>query len=169
MSGGPRAATRLALAAAALGLVARVAAAQAAERATVPVARADAIIGAHETAMQAGAGIDIPFGWYVRLDVVGAGGWTAGRSGGASGASGRADVVARFLLDPFRQFRWGPYAGGGASLRWEPGARRPHPFLVVMLGVEAPSRHGVAPALEVGLGGGYRVGLALRRARREVR
>ena len=36
---------------------------------------------------------------------------------GSRGADGRLDVLARFLLDPFRQSRWGFSAGGGVSLR----------------------------------------------------
>ena len=56
-----------------------------------------------------------------------------------------------------------PYAGGGASLRYDEGGRA-RGYMVAFMGVEGPPMGGVLPALEVGLGGGARVGVTLRRA-----
>jgi hypothetical protein len=129
-----------------------------------PVLRADAIL-ATRTALQLAVGLDAPAGTYVRIE----GTLGAGPSVGPGGAraSARADVVARFLLDPFRQLRRGPYAGGGVSVRREGG--RTAAGLVALLGVEGAVRQGYAPSLELGLGRGVRLGVVLRRARTAAR
>ena len=80
---------------------------------------------------------------------------------------GRTDFVSRFSLDPFRQSRWAPYAGGGISGRYrselDGGSRA---YLLIFLGVEGPlplgEMAGWVPAFELGLGGGARVGIVLR-------
>jgi hypothetical protein len=79
------------------------------------------------------------------------------------GWSGRFDALARFLLDPFRESRVGLYAAGGLSLSHDPWERWKG-GLALVLGAELPSRAGAAWAVEVGMGGGLRIGLALRRA-----
>ena len=115
-------------------------------------ARVDAFTG-RDWAAHAGGGISAPLGTYARFGVV------AGLGAGAHGLSGRADLVARFTLDPFREKRWAPYAVGGVSARFDDDSRQ---FLVLMAGVEGPVTRGWAKALEFGLGGGFRAGVALR-------
>jgi hypothetical protein len=123
--------------------------------------RVDAIV-AHTTGFEAGLGLSVPSGIYMRL------GGVAGLGAGRHGAEGRTDLIARFSLDPFRQSRWAPYGGAGISGRYrnelDGGSR---PYLLVFLGVEGPlpvgARSGIVPAVEVGLGGGARVGVILRR------
>lgn len=123
--------------------------------------RVDGIF-ARSSAVQAGYGVSIPAGLYVRNGIVG------GVGVGAHGADGRLDIVSRFSFDPFRQSRWSPYAGAGFSTRFrtdtDGGTRG---FLLAYLGVEGPlalgKQAGWVPALEVGFGGGTRVGLILRR------
>lgn len=115
-------------------------------------ARIDAFTG-EDWAIHAGAGVTMPLGTYVRLGVVG------GLGTGADGLSGRADLVARFTLDPFREKRWAPYAVGGVSARFDDSSRQ---FVVLMAGVEGPVRRGFAPAVEFGFGGAFRFGVALR-------
>jgi len=123
--------------------------------------RVDGIF-ARSTGVEAGYGISIPAGIYVRTGLVG------GVGSGLHGVESRADFISRFSLDPFRQSRWSPYAGAGFSGRFrssaDGGARA---YLLVFLGVEGPVAYGQAsgwvPAVEVGLGGGARVGLILRR------
>ncbi|MFL5484862.1 MAG: hypothetical protein ACJ793_04450 [Gemmatimonadaceae bacterium] len=113
-------------------------------------------------AAEAGVGITIPAGLYVRSGIVAAAG--AGRHG----AEGRTDLISRFSLDPFRQSRWAPYVGGGISGRYrsslDGGSKA---YVLVFLGVEGPLARGRTsgwvPALEVGLGGGARVGVVVRR------
>ena len=123
-------------------------------------ARLDAIF-ARSGAVQAAYGFTVPAGIYVRTGLI------AGIGAGRHGVEGRSDLIARFSFDPFRQSRWAPYAGAGLSGRYrsklDGGSRG---YLLVFLGVEGPlplgERKGWVPAVEVGLGGGARVGLVLR-------
>lgn len=116
----------------------------------------------NDPAIQAGVGAQIPAGTYVRLGITGAVGARAG-SVADSRLDGRVDLLGRFLLDPFRQSRYGLSAGGGLSARFEPG-ERVKPLLLVALEVEGRRRaSGWVPALQLGLGGGTRIGLILRR------
>ena len=113
-------------------------------------------------AVQAGYGVSIPAGIYLRSGLVG------GVGGGAHGFETRADLLARFSLDPFRQSRWAPYGGAGISGRFRPTrAGGSHAYLLTYLGIEGPlsagSRAGWVPAFELGLGGGARIGVILRR------
>ena len=126
--------------------------------------RADVIAG-RGTAGEIGGGVQIPLGYYVRLGVVGAAGVTW-RDGEAP-TSGRVDVVARYLLDPFREVDWAPSFGGGMSLLYVDGDTRPKPYLTVVIDLEGPRmRSGkLSPALQLGLGGGTRISIALRASR----
>ena len=118
-------------------------------------------IFARTAGVEAGLGITIPAGIYVRSGLL------AGLGAGRHGVEGRTDFVSRFSLDPFRQSRWAPYAGGGISGRYrselDGGSRA---YLLIFLGVEGPlplgEMSGWVPAFELGLGGGARVGIVLR-------
>jgi hypothetical protein len=116
--------------------------------------RLDAI-GPRPYSIQLGAGLIFPFGYYVRssVDV----GW--GQRDGPTLGYGewRGDLLTRFLLDPFRQQRWGLSLGGGLSVRR-------HTYLAAIVDLEGPERLGFLPAIQVGLGGGLRAGVVLRRA-----
>lgn len=125
-----------------------------------PEVRSDAIFAAANT-YHGGLGASIPLGTYVRVSLVAGGGVTV--MDDESVSSGRADVVARFLIDPFRESKWGPYAGAGVSVRGERGSTG-RAYLVAMFGLEGPPSASFVPALEIGLGGGTRVGLILRRS-----
>ena len=157
---------------AALGAIALLAVAPAAVHAQqrVPIApevRLD-VIGARPTSVQGAIGVEIPAGTYVRVGVLGGAGATI-ESGGASRAAGRLDVLARFLVDPFRQTRWGFSAGAGVSLRADPGDRV-RPRLLVAFDLEGRrSRGGLSPSLQMALGGGVRGGVGLRWSGRGTR
>jgi hypothetical protein len=118
-------------------------------------------IFARTAGVDAGLGVSVPAGIYVRSGLV------AGLGAGRHGVEGRTDFVSRFSLDPFRQSRWAPYAGGGISGRYrsklDGGS---HAYLLIFLGVEGPlplgQTSGWAPAFELGLGGGARIGIVLR-------
>ncbi len=130
-----------------------------------PELRVDAIIADRRTSIQGGAGLQIPVGYYARIGIDGAIGADIGARAtrnGPSEISGRVDAVARFLFDPFRQSRWALSAGGGVSLRTHEGDRI-RPVLLAVLDLEGPrSTRGLSPAIQIGLGGGARVGVALR-------
>lgn len=123
--------------------------------------RLDAIF-ARSGGVEAGYGFTVPAGIYVRSGLV------AGIGAGRHGVEGRTDLIGRFSMDPFRQSRWAPYGGAGVSGRYrserDGGSRA---YLLVFLGLEGPLalgvREGWIPAFELGLGGGARVGVILRR------
>ena len=120
--------------------------------------RVDAVDG-RGTSVQGGGGLTVPMGIYVRLGVLGALGseWRDGESS----IVGRTDVIARFLMDPFRQSPVALSLGGGVSVPYERG-RRVRPYLTAVVDVEGKRHGGVTPALQIGLGGGTRVGVILR-------
>jgi hypothetical protein len=130
-----------------------------------PEVRADAILG-RANVYHAAAGVSSPLGNYIRVSVIAGGGVATWK--GESVASARADLVGRFLIDPFQQQKWGPYAGAGVSVRGERGSTG-RAYLVAMIGVEGQPGKFLVPAVELGLGGGTRIGVVLRRALRERR
>jgi opacity protein-like surface antigen len=127
-----------------------------------PEVRAD-YIGSRAAAAHVGFGLNVPATTYVRVGIVGALGeaW----SGGNATFGGRVDGLIRFVVDPLRESRWAPYAAGGLGGIYD-GSEKWRGVLVGALGVEGPVTGHVVPALEVGFGGGVRVGVAFRRAMR---
>ena len=123
-----------------------------------PEARVDAIL-ARASALHAGVGAELPVGNYARVEGVVAAGSRVGSQGPA--ASARADALVRFVLDPFVRLARSPYAAGGLSVRRELGETRGS--LVALLGLQLPPRRDYVPAIELGFGGGVRLGLVLRR------
>ena len=124
-----------------------------------PELRVDAIVAAQRTVVELGAGFQVPAGSYARIGVIGAAG--ADVSHGGAKAAGRLDVIGRFLFDPFRQNQWGLSAGAGVSVRAQTGDYV-RPYLVAIIDLEGPRSRAVSPAFQLGLGGGVRIGAALR-------
>ncbi len=131
-----------------------------------PEVRVDAT-SARVNRLELSGGAAMPIGSYVRLAFLAGAGIARGneRNGVApqDQPAARADVIARFQLDPFHQSARGLYGGGGVSYLASKGERG-RLYLSLVAGVELRNRGHVAPAFEVGLGGGVRVGFALRRA-----
>ena len=123
--------------------------------------RVDAIV-ADTPALHAGAGVIFTVGTYLRSGIVG------GLGSSRDGLSGRIDVINRFHLDPFRESRWAPYAGGGLSARFDRG-NKSRGYLLILIGVDGPAGGGMTPSIEAGLGGGGRIGVSIRRAAAERR
>lgn len=96
-----------------------------------------------------GAALHLPVGRYVRVGI-----------GGTGFATGRADAIARFTFDPFRQMRWALSAGGGLSYDIE----REELFLALHGDLEGPRMGRVTPFVSAGLAGGARFAIGLRRA-----
>jgi hypothetical protein len=124
--------------------------------------RADGIVG-RGTTVQGGAGVSVPLGIYVRLGIDGAAGATWRDQ--TTRASGRLDVIGRFQLDPFREMPVGVSFGGGLSVPYTDGDPRLRPYLTVVVDVEGRMRGPVTPAVQLGLGGGTRIGIVLRTSR----
>lgn len=132
-----------------------------------PAPRAEVRVDAtssHEPRLEASAGVAIPLGTYVRLAMLAGGGIVRDGAGG-NGAAARGDLIARFQLDPFRQQRRGVYGGGGLSFQ-QRTTRSGTIYFALMAGVETTAIRGVTPAFEVALGGGLRIGVALRQTGR---
>jgi hypothetical protein len=156
-----------AVARAALGAVTVAAAAVPSRAQQTQQARSEArvdYLGPSPHALHGGLGMSAPLGTYLRMTLIAAGGtsWADGRSG----ASFRGDIVGRFSFDPFRERRWGLSAGGGVSLRYDQvrSGRHWRPLLALVIDLEGPRRGVIAPAIQVGLGGGVRAGAIVRRA-----
>jgi hypothetical protein len=142
-----------------IALAARDAGGQAQSPPTYAEYRVDAIVG-RGTAIQGGAGIVLPLGTYVRLGIDGAVGAT--RTEGETRMSGRADAIARFLLDPFREAPFGLSLGGGLSVPYVRSNTRVRPYLTAVMDIEGRTRGNFTPALQLGLGGGTRAGVIVR-------
>jgi hypothetical protein len=124
-------------------------------------ARIDAL-GGPPAGAQLGIGANIAAATYFRIGADVAAG--ASSRDGSAVTSGRVDVVTRYLLDPFHEFKWGPYAGGGFTAQWDRSANWRGDLLLI-IGVEGPVHAGWRTSVELGLGGGARLGVVLRRAR----
>jgi hypothetical protein len=125
-----------------------------------PSLRTDAIID-RDPGAQLALGVAIAAAYNTRVSIDAGIGGVHRPDGWA--ATGRIDLMARILSDPFRQSRWGAYAGGGIGLRPE-ARRRPELVGIIALGIEGPGDGAWVPGVEVGLGGGVRAGITLRRA-----
>jgi hypothetical protein len=121
--------------------------------------RGDAIV-ARGTTAQLGAGEVVPIGFYVRFSVDGAAGATW--RDGATHASGRVDALARFIFDPLREVPVGLSLGGGLTVPYVSGDKRVRPLIAAVIDVEGRMHGPITPAIQIGLGGGARVGFVLR-------
>jgi hypothetical protein len=135
--------------------------AQATGPSLAPELRADAIV-AQSTAFQLGGGAALSTGDYLWLGADVGFGVVTGRT---LEPSASFDVTGRFHLDSDGDVHWAPYLVGGMTYRADRGARGAL-YLLIALGVHAPARAGIVPAVEAGLGGGVRVGIVLRRVSR---
>jgi hypothetical protein len=126
-----------------------------------PHLRADALL-AREASGHVAGGLSVPVARYVRIDLT-AGGGVAERPGGGTRGETRAELLGRFVLDPEFTRRWAMYGAAGVSVIAAAGDTRE--LLLVALGVEGPRWGGAVPFAELGLGGGVRLGIGVRRAR----
>ena len=121
----------------------------------VPSLRLD-VLGGKPTALQAGAGIAFPFSNYFSI------GAAVGAGISSTGFSGRADGFGQFSLDPYHQSEWEPYVGGGVTVRGDGGGPGTRTYLLAFIGANGPSTGTIAPGVELGFGGGVRLGVTMR-------
>lgn len=120
--------------------------------------RVDAIEG-RGTTLQGGVGYTVAMATYMRVAAVAAVGpqWR----GGETSVAGRTDIIARFVLDPLRQTPVGISFGGGLSVPYESGLVT-RPYLSAVVDVEGKRYGPLTPAIQLGLGGGTRLGVVFR-------
>lgn len=123
--------------------------------------------------VELGWSLIIPSGVYVRSALTAAGGYI--RRDQRWTRESRYEATTRFLLDPFRQSRYGLSIGAGLGLtnsdglfgRPDPFGNRPQrwrPYVATFLDLELRKTAGLTPAVQVGLGSGIRAGLVVRSA-----
>lgn len=113
------------------------------------------VLGPRPYSVQPGVGAIVPLGSYARVSANA--GYALEPHANSIGDRWRADLLARVTLDPFRQQRWGLSVGGGLSIRR-------HTYVAAIVDLEGPAMHGMLPALQLGVSGGVRAGVMLRRA-----
>ncbi len=118
---------------------------------------------AREPGAHLGVGLNVRAGYYVRVGVALAAG-AVQRDDAVWVGAPRLDLTARFLLDPFGERPRAWYGGGGVSVVQRPGEDA-RAVLLLMVGLEGRKRRTVTPAVELGVGGGVRLGVVLRRTR----
>ena len=110
-----------------------------------------------------GVGLNVRADYYVRLGVALSAG-AVRRADDAWVGAPRLDLTARYLLDPFGDRPRGWYGGGGVSVVQRPGESATA-ALQLLVGLEGRRGSKITPSVEVGVGGGVRVGVVLRRTR----
>jgi hypothetical protein len=116
------------------------------------------VLGPAPVSIEPGVGATAVLGNYVRIGV--AAGYDVRGDASRAGRRWRGDVLARVTLDPFRQQRWALSIGGGLSYRGS------STYLAALLDLEGPEGRGLLPAIQIGVSGGVRAGVILRRATR---
>ena len=111
--------------------------------------------------LEGSAGLVVPAGIYARLAL--AAGAGVAHAAGETRTAARADAIARVELDPLRQHARSAYVGGGISWLGAEGARG-RAYVALVAAAALKTRHGWVPSIELGLGGGARLGVAFRRA-----
>jgi hypothetical protein len=124
-------------------------------------------------AIEVGWSLIVPVSPYVRTHFTAAGGYIYRDQ--LWMRESRYESTVRFLLDPFRQARYGLSFGGGVGITNSDGLfGRPNqfgqrfqtwrPFLVTYADLELRKSAGLTPALQLGIGSGIRLGLVVRSA-----
>lgn len=124
-----------------------------------PELRVD-VIGPRPYTVQPGVGATVSMGTYARVSAII--GYAVDPDTNQIAHRWRADLLGRFLFDPFRQQRWGFSVGGGLSIRHRT-------YIAALLDLEGPETAGWLPAVHIGVSGGLRGGFALRRATEQRR
>jgi hypothetical protein len=121
------------------------------------------ITGAREPGAHVGVGLNVRADYYVRLGAAMSAGAVRREDDVWVGAP-RLDLTARYLLDPFGERPRGWYGGGGVSIAQRAGEGATA-TLQLLVGLEGRRGPKISPAIELGVGGGVRLGVVLRKTR----
>ena len=135
-------------------------AAQSQSRSALEV-RVDGIAASHVTTVHLGLGGTRVVARNLEIQLV-IGGGTAFREGSSeNAAAGRADLLARFAPPPADRQRWSAYVAGGLSALVERGMSG-RAVLALLVGMEGGRARETRSFVELGVGGGLRVGAGVR-------
>jgi hypothetical protein len=124
-------------------------------------ARVDGIVASRVTTLHLGIGGTRVLARNLEVQVV-IGGGTAFRDGSSDrAAAGRADLLARFAPLPANGQRWSAYVAGGISTLVERGTSG-RAVLALLVGMEGGRARETRSFVELGVGGGLRVGAGVR-------
>ncbi len=123
--------------------------------------RVDGIAATHVTTVRLGVGGTRVLSRNLEVQLV-IGGGTAFREGtDQNAAAGRADLLARFAPLPADRQRWSAYVAGGLSALVERGTSG-RAVLALLVGMEGGRARETRSFVELGVGGGLRVGAGVR-------
>jgi hypothetical protein len=123
--------------------------------------RVDGIASSHVTTVYVGLGGTRVVSRNLEVQLV-IGGGTAFREASSGNApAGRADLLARFAPLPSDRQRWSAYLAGGLSALVERGTSG-RAVLALLVGMEGGRARETRSFLELGVGGGFRLGAGVR-------
>ena len=123
--------------------------------------RVDGILASRVTTVHLGVGGTRLVARNLELQLVIGGGTAFRRALSGKATAGRADLLARFAPLPADRQRWGAYVSGGVSALVERGTRG-RAVLALLVGIEGGRARETRNFVELGVGGGVRVGAGVR-------
>jgi hypothetical protein len=123
--------------------------------------RVDGIAASRVTTVHLGVGGTRLLARNVELQLVIGGGAAFRRALSGHAAAGRADLLARFAPLPADRRRWSAYIAGGLSALVERGTSG-RAVLALLVGVEGGRARETRTFVELGVGGGVRLGAGVR-------
>lgn len=123
--------------------------------------RVDAIAATRVTNVHLGIGATRVVSRNLEIQLVIAGGTAFRRALSGDAAAGRADLLARFAPLPADRQRWSAYVAGGLSALVERGTSG-RAVLALLVGMEGGRARETRNFVELGVGGGLRVGAGVR-------
>lgn len=123
--------------------------------------RVDGIAASHVTTVHLGVGGTRVVSRNLEVQLVLGGGTAFREHSDDNAAAGRADLLARFAPLPADRQRWSAYVAGGLSTLVERGTRG-RAVLALLVGMEGGRARETRSFVELGVGGGLRVGAGVR-------
>ena len=123
--------------------------------------RVDGIAASHVTTVHLGVGGTRLVARNLEVQLVIAGGTAFHEGSSDNAAAGRADLLARFAPLPADRQRWSAYVAGGFSALVQRGTSG-RAVLALLVGMEAGRARETRSFVELGVGGGLRLGAGVR-------